>query len=176
MNEKESSLKITSELKEIILQRILSSKLPENIKLMIVGTGQLAKSLKLQVTNSKLQNRIQFLGEISQNKLPAYLAASDIFIRPSLSEGLGISFLEAMAAGLPVIGTPVGGIPDFLKDDETGLLCEPNNPASIVEKINLLLNDDLLRQRIIENARKLVIEKYSWDKISQQIRAVLTFT
>ena len=88
--------------------------LPENIKLLIIGSGHLEGSLKFKVESLKLKNRVQFLGFVPHNELLKYLHASDIFCRPSLSEGLGISFLEAMAAGLPVVATPVGGIKDFL--------------------------------------------------------------
>ena len=158
--------------------------LPEKVKLLIVGIGELEESLK-----SKVQNRVQFVGFVQPEKLPEYLWASDIFVRPSLSEGLGNSFIEAMAAGLPIIGTPVGGIPDFLFPPEssrlnlesgkrfnlvpTGLFCEPNNPQSIAEKVKLLLSDNSLREKIIGNAQKLVAEKYDWDLIAEKMRAIL---
>jgi len=158
--------------------------LPEKVKLLIVGIGELEESLK-----SKVQNRVQFVGFVQPEKLPEYLWASDIFVRPSLSEGLGNSFIEAMAAGLPIIGTPVGGIPDFLFPPEssrlnlesgkrfnlvpTGLFCEPNNPQSIAEKVKLLLSDNSLREKIIANAQKLVAEKYDWDLIAEKMRAIL---
>ena len=142
--------------------------LPEKVKLLIVGIGELEESLK-----SKVQNRVQFVGFVQPEKLPEYLWASDIFVRPSLSEGLGNSFIEAMAAGLPIIGTPVGGIPDFLKNNETGLFCEPNNVQSIAEKVKLLLSDNSLREKIIGNAQKLVAEKYDWDLIAEKMRAIL---
>ena len=147
--------------------------LPENVKLLIVGAGELENVLGLQVISYKLQNRVQFVGFVEPKKLPGYLWVSDIFVRPSLSEGLGNSFLEAMAAGLPIIGTPVGGIPDFLKDGETGLFCKPNNPKSIAEKVKLLLADNSLRQKIIANAQKLVAEKYDWNLIAEKMRQIL---
>jgi len=87
------------------------------------------------------------------------LALADVFVRPSLSEGLGNVFLEAMAAGLPIIGTPVGGILDFLKDGETGLFCRIKNPKSIAEKIKEILSDDRLREKLIQNGQKLAEEK-----------------
>ncbi|MEK7176313.1 MAG: glycosyltransferase family 4 protein, partial [Patescibacteria group bacterium] len=129
--------------------------------------------LNFQVTSYKLQNKVVFVGFVPPEKLPEYLWASDIFVRPSLSEGLGNSFIEAMAAGLPIIGTPVGGIPDFLKDGETGLFCEPNNPQNIAEKVKLLLVDNSLRQKIIANGQKLVAEKYDWDLIAEKTRQIL---
>lgn len=77
--------------------------LPENVKFLIIGTGELGARLKLKVESEKLQERVKFLGFVDHKDLPPYLWASDIFIRPSLSEGMGNSFIEAMAAGLPII-------------------------------------------------------------------------
>ena len=147
--------------------------LPENVKLLIVGEGGLLHNLQLTTHDLRLENRVQFVGFVPPEKLPEYLWASDIFVRPALSEGLGNSFLEAMAAGLPIIGTPVGGIPDFLKDGETGLFCEPNNPKSIAKKVKLLLADNSFRQKIIANAQKLVAEKYDWNLIAEKMRQIL---
>jgi glycosyltransferase involved in cell wall biosynthesis len=104
--------------------------------------------------------------------MPQYLHISNIFIRPSRSEGLGNSFLEAMAAGIPVIATPVGGIPDFLKDGETGLFCEVDNPRSIAQKVEKLLKDKESREYIVKNARKMVEEKYQWEAIAERMKEI----
>ena len=144
--------------------------LPDNVKFLILGTGPLENELKLQVTNHNLNNRVIFEGQINHEELPKYLKACDIFIRPSLSEGMGNSFIEAMAAGIPVIATPVGGIPDFLKDGETGLFCNVHDPKSIAKKVELYLKDAPLRERIILNASKMVHEKYDWDLIARDMK------
>ncbi|MBU1092029.1 glycosyltransferase, partial [Patescibacteria group bacterium] len=81
-------------------------------------------------------------------------------------------FLEAMAAGLPVIGTPVGGIPDFLIDKQTGLFCKPRNPQSIAEQVKILTKDENLKNKIANNGEKLVFEKYNWTIISQKMQVV----
>ena len=119
--------------------------LPENVKLQILGTGQEEMSLRQLMSRHRLDSRVEFLGHVAPDKVAEYLVQADIFARPSRSEGLGNSFLEAMAAGVPTIGTPVGGIPDFLQGDtlagskvspliQTGLprqqrgwVCEVNN-------------------------------------------------
>lgn len=145
--------------------------LPENVKFIIIGSGRLEKSLKFKVQSLKLGNRVKFLGEINHDDIPKYLHASDIFIRPSLSEGMGNSFIEAMAAGLPVIATPVGGIPDFLADGETGLFCEVNNPKSIAQKVGEYTDRPDLMEKVKFNARKIVQEKYDWDLIVEQMRS-----
>lgn len=146
--------------------------LPENIKFLVLGIGPIEKQLKFQVVSSKIQERVKFLGHIEPREVPKYLTISDVFVRPSLSEGLGNSFLEAMAAGLPVIATPVGGIPDFLKDGETGLFCETKNPKNIAEKIKILLGNKELRKKIIKNAQEMVARDYDWDLIASKMRNI----
>lgn len=152
--------------------------LQKSVKLLILGAGPLDKNLKLKTQDLKLQDRVIFFGKYDNDTLPSYLAISDVFVRPSLSEGQGISFLEAMAAGVPIIGTPVGGIPDFLKDPSTssgqatGLFCEIRNPKSIAEKGETLLENNELHQKIIANAKKLVREEYNWDRIVVRMRNI----
>jgi glycosyltransferase involved in cell wall biosynthesis len=147
--------------------------LPDNVKFLILGIGSDENSLKQLVKNLKLENRVLFLGQINQNDLPKYLEISDIFIRPSLAEGLGISFLEAMAAGLPIIATPVGGIVDFLTDGVTGLFCEVRNPKSIAEKIKVYLENKELTETIKINAKELIIKNYNWDLIAKKMEEIL---
>lgn len=170
--------------------------LPVHVKLLVCGAGPLEDSLRLTANRYPLNARVKFVGYIPHEELPRYLHAADIFVRPSLSEGMGSSFIEAMAASLPVIATPVGGIPDFLfaplpgsegekslfhnsrelwniwKEKMTGLFCAAGNAKDIAEKINLLLSNNALRQRIIENAANLVREKYDCDGIAKKMREV----
>ncbi len=146
--------------------------LPAHFKLLIIGSGPLLKNYQLLTTNYKLVDRVQFVGEVSHHELPPYLWASDIFIRPSLSEGFGISFIEAMAAGLPVIATQVGGIVDFLKDKETGLFCKTNDPKSIADAVLLLDEQPAHREAIIAGALRIVKEKYDWNTIASKMREV----
>ena len=144
--------------------------LPENVKFIILGQGYEEQNLKKLVSQLKLESRVIFLGYIPHAEMPKYLQISDVFIRPSLSEGLGNSFLEAMASGIPVIGTNVGGIPDFLKDGETGLFCEINNPKSIAQKVEKLIKDTESRQYIVKNAKDMVEKNYRWEMISQRMK------
>lgn len=144
--------------------------LAPNIKLLILGIGPLEGELKTLVKNLKLESRVNFVGFVQNKDLPPYLHQSDIFIRPSLSEGFGISFVEAMAAGLPVIATPVGGIVDFIVEGRTGLFCEVKNPKSIADQVELLINDNKLYRRIIINAYTMVKDKYTWDIVAKQMK------
>ncbi|OGJ00084.1 MAG: hypothetical protein A3C70_03240 [Candidatus Zambryskibacteria bacterium RIFCSPHIGHO2_02_FULL_43_14] len=144
--------------------------LPENISLKVLGIGPLESKLKYHSRILNLESKINFLGHIPHYDIPKYLYEADIFVRPSLSEGFGNSFIEAMAAGLPVIATPVGGIVDFLRDGETGLFCEVKNPKSIAEQVQRLIVDEPLRKKIVENAGKMVEEKYDWDLIAKEMK------
>ncbi|MDQ2933185.1 MAG: glycosyltransferase family 4 protein [bacterium] len=148
--------------------------LPAYVKFLIIGDGVDKAKLESQVFNLLLKDRVKFLGYVPHAEMPPYLMVSDIFIRPSLSEGLGNSFLEAMAAGIPVIATPVGGIPDFLIEGETGLFCEVNNPKSIAQKVEKILKDKESREYIVTNAKNMVMKSYDWMKIAQQIQTILT--
>ena len=91
-------------------------------------------------------------------------------MRASRSEGLGNSFLEAMACGIPVVGTPVGGIPDFLTDNETGFLVQVGDSQSIAAGINRALEADAsLRVRAVT----LIRSRFDWEQIALQMRDIL---
>jgi len=146
------------------------SFLPGNYKLLIAGSGELFYKLRKLTNDLRLTKRVLFLGNIEHNELPPYLHIADVFVRPSLSEGMGNSFIEAMASGTPVIATKVGGITDFLKDGDTGLFCGINDPRGISEKIEILMKDNELREKIIKNAKQMVSEKYDWNLIAMKMK------
>jgi len=143
-----------------------------NIKLLIIGDGPDLNNFKSLILNLKLTNEVLFLGQIPQKDLPIYFRVADVFARASRSEGLGNSFLEAMAAGVPVVGTPVGGIIDFLSNGHTGLLANPEDPDSLTEKIGYILGHQDIRNNIIKNALILVEKHYSWDIVAQKIERI----
>lgn len=142
--------------------------LTDNIKLWILGTGPDEGQLHHLAKELNVENRITFFGFVAGDLIPSYLKAADVFVRPSLSEGLGNSFLEAMACGIPVVGTKVGGIPDFLKDGLTGWFCEVKNPQSIAQKIEHIFkleNRDEVAT-VADNASRLVRENYNWEMVA----------
>lgn len=146
--------------------------LPSNVKLLILGHGPGKKNLDLLIEELEVKDRIYFLGHVDHDVLPSYLQASDVFVRPSRSEGFGNSFIEAMAAGIPVIATEEGGIVDFLFHKKTGLICGTNDPKDVALKVVMCMKDIELRQEIVENAREMVREKYDWNLISEDMRGV----
>lgn len=145
--------------------------LPPSVKFLIAGEGEDREKLEHIAVGAGVADRVIFAGHVSHHDLPAYFAISDIFVRASLIEGFGNAFVESFAAGIPVVATPVGGIPDFLHDGETGLFCAVRDPASIARAVSRYLDDPALRARIVENARTLVADKYDWDLIAHDMRA-----
>jgi len=143
-------------------------------ELLIVGNGKLRYELEKLVDELKIRDKVKFLGELSFEETQKYYGMADVFCRSSLSEGFGNVFVEAMAASVPVIATPVGGIVDFLQDKKTGWFCKVKNPASIAEKISYILDEKNKAEveKIVVNARKMVEEKYSWDKVAKNMREI----
>ncbi len=152
--------------------------MPKNFKFLILGTGPLESVLKQKVKTLSLEDRVIFVGFVAYKDIPKYLKISSVFIRPSLSEGMGNSFIEAMAAGVPVVATPVGGIVDFLYDPEvnpempsTGLFVPVKSPRLIAFQVQKLVLDRVLRDKIIINAKRMVEKNYDWDLIAQQMQS-----
>ncbi len=167
---------------DILIEAISQLKtegLSGEIQCQILGSGPEEEKLKDLTRILGLSKEVVFLGHIDPEVVYGYLANADIFVRPSRSEGLGSSFLEAMGAGLPVIGTPVGGIPDFLKDPRdvgedraTGLFAKVGDPKDLADKIRRLINDDNLSQMIALNGKNLAIKEYSWDNIAHKMKSI----
>lgn len=144
----------------------------KDFKIVVCGSGSQKEELEKMIKDFGLEKKIFLLGSILYSKIPEYVAAADIFIRPSLAEGFGNVFVEAMSAGAAVIGTPVGGIPDFLKDGINGLFCEPGNPKDIAEKIKKLINDKSLAEKLIINGVKTAREEYDWVGIAKRVKGM----
>ncbi len=152
--------------------------LPEHVKLLILGIGYQENDLRKLARDLGVADRVQFLGHVPHADMPKYLHVSDVFIRPALSEGFGNSFIEAMAAGIPVIATPVGGIVDFLTSPEqskkkaTGLFCQVEDPKSIAEQVKRL-DDRTLRDMLVHNAKDMVAERYDWSLVANSMKDFL---
>ncbi|MHA1753909.1 MAG: glycosyltransferase family 4 protein, partial [Candidatus Odinarchaeia archaeon] len=139
----------------------------DNLRLVICGDGAQKKELEFLTHKLSLENKIIFTGYV-RDRLNV-LNVFDYFILPSLSEGLPIVILEAMMIGKPVIATNVGGVPEIIKDKETGLLIPPNNPDKIYEAIKTLLNDTELTKLIAINGQKYVNQRFNFEETFKKI-------
>lgn len=144
-----------------------------DFKIILAGDGPEQKKLKLLTHHLSLITRVQFLGNVPYEQLPELYKQADIFVRPSRSEGLGSAFLEAMAAGCITIGTPVGGIPDFLVDGKTGFLALPDDVDDLARVLReaFAMSDDK-RNAMMESARALVRERFLWRQIAEEMKSI----
>jgi glycosyltransferase involved in cell wall biosynthesis len=154
---------------DILIRALIN--VPE-ARLLIAGSGPQEKELRNLAQKLKKERMIHWLGSVSHKKLAEFLAISHVFARPSRSEGLGSAFLEAMACGLAVVATNVGGIPDFLIHQKTGLFCKIEDPEDLAFQIRLLLYNRELRENIAGAGQKLVFQNYSWDKVAGSMRQI----
>jgi glycosyltransferase involved in cell wall biosynthesis len=139
------------------------------IKLVIIGSGKEERELKKLVECLGLCENVEFKGYVPFSKeLMEFYDNSDIFISSSLSEGFPATIFEAMARGVPLICTDVGGIPNIIKNGESGLLVEPRNSMQIANSILQLFKDDNLRHKLIKNGLDMV-KKYRKDVVIEEI-------
>jgi len=144
--------------------RLLADSNP-NLRLLLVGDG----SLRTELTRAAapLGRRIEFAG--FRDDVPDLMAAFDILALPSLNEGMGRVLLEAGAAGTPVVATHVGGVPDVVRDGETGLLVPPKNAGALANALDALTNDAERRAHMGRAAREFVVPRFS---IASMVRAL----
>lgn len=145
-------------------------------RLVIVGDGPLKESLMRQA--SDMQNRVEFLGSKSHEELPEIYASADVFVASSITakdgqkEGLGLVLLEAMASGLPVIGSSSGGIPEIVQDGYNGYLVQEKNVSELAGKINWLLSKDELRTKMSKNGMRTAAQR-DYKVIAQKYAEIL---
>lgn len=140
---------------------------PESV-FLIVGRGDLLSRLQIEAGELGLANNVMFIG--FREDIPALLQAMDLFVLPSLSEGLSLSLLEAMAAGKPVVATTVGGNPEVISHGETGFLVPPGHPESLSSRIILLLQDQPLARKFGINGQQRVYEKFGLEQMVHSYR------
>jgi hypothetical protein len=141
-------------------------------RLVLAGTGHREAELRRLAGGLGLGERVQFLGYVRHEDTPRYYAMSDVFVRPSLAEGFGISFIEAMACGTAVIGTPVGGITDIIEDGKNGLFAPAGDVSGLAERIERVLSRDLLRHQLTAGGLRTVREKFAWGAVLRRMEAI----
>ena len=152
------------------------SKLPyQNIKYLIIGDGPEEDSLRELAKELKVDEKVEFLGFVSEEKKYQYLSCSDIYILSSLHEGFGICLLEAMHSGLPIIATNNGGQTDFLEEWENALLVPIKDSEILAEKIIELIENKNLREEIAENNKKDIKKFYIEDTAKEYEKLFLQY-
>ena len=132
-------------------------------RLLVAGDGPELPTLQSQATALGLEHRVRFLGR--RDDVPDLLAAADVFLLPSRSEGLGIAALEAMAAGRPVVASEVGGLAQAVVSERTGLLVPPEDPAALAAALDRLLRDAELRASLGAEGPRRIDEGFRADQM-----------
>lgn len=158
---------------------MLEAELPD-LSLLIIGDGPAREAFEGLATSLQIADRVYFTGWIQNQNVSAYLAVGDIFVGPSKpapdgwTEAQGLTFCEAMVAGLPVIATRCGGIVDVVKDGETGLLVDTGAPDQIAAAISRMVKNPALAGRLALSGGQWVRENYSREGTAKKFLAVFT--
>lgn len=141
-----------------------------NVGFLVVGNGPLRDELEQQVRELGLTTRVHFLG--ARSDVPLLLKAVDVVVIPSLAESFALVALEAMRAGRPVVATDVGGIPEVVRNGQTGVLVPPSSGNAIANAVSWLLTDADVRQRLGSHGRQVADTEYSPARVAEQMLEV----
>lgn len=147
-------------------------KKDKSLRFLIGGDGPLCDEMKNALKMEGIYAEVTFTGWIPHNKVPNYLNQLKLLVLPSYTEGLPGIVLEAMACGTLVLATPVGGVPDLIKDGETGFIMENNSPECIAENVIRVLAYPNL-DKIVKNARELVVKVFTYEATVERYRKIL---
>jgi glycosyltransferase involved in cell wall biosynthesis len=120
----------------------------------------------------KGRHKIECLGAMEQSEIVGWYQKASILILPSFAEGFPVTILEALSCQTPVVATPVGGVPEIIKNNETGILVPPGNSIHLAEAIDYLLENEDVRLKIASEGRKLVKEQYSLENACKKLCSI----
>jgi glycosyltransferase involved in cell wall biosynthesis len=143
----------------------------QRFTLYLAGEGNMSETARAFVAEHKLEDTIRFCGWLSEDKLREQYAEADVFVLPSWSEGLPNAMIEAMAAGLAIIATPVGNIPDVIADGRSGLLVPPRDVVALHGALARLLADAELRRALGNAAHELAAQQFGVEPAVDRIIA-----
>lgn len=147
------------------------SKRHENLRLLIVGDGPLRNKLEIYARELGVSSQVVFTGQVKD--VAPLLKVADLFVLPSTErEGLGIALIEAMAEGLPVIGTRLGGIPEVIEDNVNGVLVTPGSSYELAAALEKLIRDEDMRKEMGRMGRKLYEQRFTATRMNQGIEAL----
>jgi glycosyltransferase involved in cell wall biosynthesis len=148
---------------------VLAPEFPD-LRLEIAGDGSLRGDLELRCRQLRLSDIVSFLGW--RNDLPSVMAGWDVFVLPSLNEGFGVAALEAMAAGLPVIASDVGGLSELVENGETGWLVPPAAPLELAQRARQLIHDRRMRETMGIAGRQRALHCFPVSRMAEQMITV----
>src|SRR6266700_3972132 len=148
------------------------------VRYAVAGAGPAREPLEKLARKTGVADRVRFLGQVGERDLPALYKVASVYVGASRRaerigvEGFGIALVEAAACGLPVVAGNSGGIPDAVREGETGFLVPPEDPAALGEAVTRLLADAALARRVGAAGRRAVETYYNWDRVVRDLRAI----
>lgn len=152
--------------------RYLSTLTETPVSYRVVGDGDMRGALEELAEQIDVADSVCFTGALKQQQVIRELNQADICLLPSHDEGLGVASLEAQACGVPVVVTDVGGLPETVLDDESGIVIPPESPDEIANAINELIRDPALREKLGRRGREFVVNNYSHEVMIDGILSV----
>ncbi len=149
---------------------VVLQKQPDT-RFLVVGNGPLDDKVKKYIVNEHLEQYVKLVARVSPETVPSYLNQLQLCVLPSYTEGMPNIMIEAMACGTPVLATPVGGIPDIIKDNKTGFIMENNFPESIAANICRALDCTYL-EKIAQTARLFAEQRFTFEAASQSYKRI----
>ncbi len=142
------------------------------VRLVIGGVGPYREELERRARELGVAHRVRFTGWLGDREVQALYRYADAAVVPSTYEPFGIVALEAMASGVPLVATRVGGLAEIVRHGENGLVANPGDPVSLAEQIDRLLTDRKLAKGLASEARRAVMQRYSWEGVATQTATV----
>jgi glycosyltransferase involved in cell wall biosynthesis len=137
--------------------------------LLLKGDGPEERAIRARVSSRGLDGTVTFAPRTGYEQVPGDLRRADIFVSTATSDGTPVSLLEAMSSGLPCIATAVGGVPEWVRDGENGLLIPPRDPAALADRILCLVRDPDLRRSLGTRARETILARGDWQVLMQGV-------
>jgi glycosyltransferase involved in cell wall biosynthesis len=144
----------------------------EDMKLLMIGGGPLRKQLEKLAQALSVASQVEIRGWVDMHKAGELIKRSDIMVMPSYNESFGVAALEAAAAGVPVIATNVGGIPEIVENDYNGILISPGDEMALSQAMVRLADDAMMRRRMGEAGKKIAAERYDFEDCLDQMEDV----
>lgn len=147
------------------------------VSYLVVGAGRRGRTYKRLADDLGIADQVRFVGNVPDTELPALYNAATAYLGLTRKaagrvEGFGVALAEASACGLPVIAGQSGGVAEAVKDGETGLIVDPEDPDAVVAAVTRLLDDQLLSRRLGQAGRKAVETQYNWDRVIRDLREI----
>ena len=156
---------------EVLIQAVAKNQASRPVKLRIVGTGEWESKLRATVAEYELEDVVTFVGRVSVSELHREYESADVFVLPAVrdskgdTEGLGVVLLEAMRFERPVVASNIGGIPDIITHEKSGLLCAAGDATSLAAAIARLIDNPEFARNLARHGRHEAAEKFGWDSV-----------